>query len=41
MREFKFRAWEGKKMYYQVRCGGVFDDMATAPTTWANTFWIT
>lgn len=34
MREFKFRAWENGKMYYQVRCGGVFDGIPTAPTVW-------
>lgn len=34
MREFKFRAWENNKMYYQVRCGGVFDGIPTAPTVW-------
>lgn len=34
MRQFKFRAWEMNKMYYQVRCGGVFDDIPTAPTVW-------
>ncbi|CAM3631908.1 YopX family protein [Mesobacillus zeae] len=34
MRTIKFRAWEGGKMYYQVRCGGVFDRMPTAPTVW-------
>lgn len=34
MRTFKFRAYEDDKMYYQVRCGGVFDDIPTAPTVW-------
>lgn len=34
MREFKFRAWENGVMYYQVRCGGVFDGIPTAPTCW-------
>lgn len=34
MRNFKFRAWESGKMYYQVRCGGVFDGIPTAPTVW-------
>jgi uncharacterized phage protein (TIGR01671 family) len=36
MREFKFRAWDENKMYYQVRCGGMFDDIPTAPTTWSE-----
>lgn len=34
MRTFKFRAYEDGVMYYQVRCGGVFDDIPTAPTVW-------
>lgn len=34
MREFKFRAWENNEMYYQVRCGGSFDGIPTAPTVW-------
>lgn len=34
MREYKFRAWESDKMYYQVRCGGIFDGIPTAPTVW-------
>jgi hypothetical protein len=34
MREFKFRAWDDNKMYYQVRCGGMFDGIPTAPTVW-------
>ncbi len=34
MREFKFRAWENNKMYYQVRTGGMFDGIPTAPTVW-------
>ncbi|MEH7116177.1 YopX family protein [Neobacillus vireti] len=36
MRVFKFRAWDDNKMYYQVRCGGIFDDIPTAPTTWSE-----
>ncbi len=34
MREIKFRAWEDNKMWYQVRCGGMFDGIPTAPTVW-------
>lgn len=34
MREIKFRAWDDEDMYYQVRCGGEFDGIPTAPTTW-------
>jgi hypothetical protein len=34
MKEIKFRAWENGKMYYQVRCGGMFDGIPTAPTVW-------
>lgn len=34
MRKFKFRAWDDDKMFYQVRCGGTFDDIPTAPTAW-------
>lgn len=34
MRQYKFRAWEDGEMYYQVRCGGIFDDIPTAPTVW-------
>lgn len=34
MREFKFRAFENNKMYYQVRVGGIFDNEATVPTYW-------
>lgn len=34
MREFKFRAWEHGEMYYQVRCGGIFDEIPTSPTVW-------
>lgn len=33
-REIKFRAWEDNKMYYQVRCGGMFDGIPTAPDVW-------
>lgn len=33
-RLFKFRAFESGKMYYQVRCGGVFEDIPTAPNVW-------
>jgi uncharacterized phage protein (TIGR01671 family) len=36
MRQFEFRAWENGKMYYQVRCGGVFDGIPTAPTVWSE-----
>lgn len=36
MRTIKFRAWESGKMHYQVRCGGVFDGMPTAPTVWSD-----
>lgn len=39
MREFKFRAWENGVMYYQVRCGGSFDDIPTAPTHWTGSGW--
>ena len=41
-REFRFRAWEtvSKEMFYQVRCGGMFDNMATVPTTWNGSDWI-
>jgi hypothetical protein len=34
VREIKFRAWENDKMYYQVRCGGMFNGIPTAPTVW-------
>jgi uncharacterized phage protein (TIGR01671 family) len=37
MRALEFRAWENGKMYYQVRCGGLFDGMPTAPTVLDNT----
>jgi len=40
MREIKFRAWENGTMYYQVRCGGVFDGMPTAPTCWDGNDWM-
>lgn len=41
-REIKFRAWEttSKEMFYQVRCGGMFDNIATAPTTWNGSDWV-
>lgn len=34
MREIKFRAFENGIMYQQVRCGGLFNGVPTAPTTW-------
>lgn len=34
MREFQFRAWDDKEMCYQVRCGGMFSGIPTAPTCW-------
>lgn len=34
MREIKFRAFENGTMYRQVRCGGLFNGIPTAPTTW-------
>lgn len=34
MREFKFRAWDNSEMFYNVRCGGMFDGIPTAPTVW-------
>lgn len=34
MREIKFRAFENGIMYQQVRCGGSFNGVPTAPTTW-------
>ena len=34
MTEYKFRAWEDGEMNYQVRCGGMFDGIPTAPTVW-------
>ena len=42
MREFKFRAWEtiSKEMFYQVRCGGIFDGEASVPTTWNGSDWV-
>ncbi len=39
MREIKFRAWENGIMHYQVRCGGVFDGIPTAPTCWDGHDW--
>lgn len=36
MREIKFRAFENGIMYQQVRCGGSFDGILTAPTTWVE-----
>ena len=38
MRTFKFRAWDNNQMYYQVRCGGIFDGIPTAPTAWEDNF---
>lgn len=40
-REFKFRAWEtiSKEMFYQVRCGGMFEGEATSPTVWGGNSW--
>lgn len=40
MKEYKFRAWEFEKMYYQVRVGGLFDNIATSPTTWNGSDWV-
>lgn len=40
MREFKFRAYEFGTMYYQVRVGGMFDGIATSPTTWNGSDWV-
>lgn len=37
MREFKFRVWDCGEMYYQARCGGMFDGIPTAPTVWIDT----
>lgn len=34
MKEYKFRAYESGEMYYQVRVGGMFDNVATSPTYW-------
>lgn len=34
MREIKFRAWDGKKMHYQVRFGGVKDGIPLSPSVW-------
>lgn len=34
MREIQFRAFENGIMYQQVRCGGLFNGVPTAPTTW-------
>lgn len=34
MESYEFRAWENGKMYYQVRVGGIFDGIPTAPTVW-------
>lgn len=34
MRDIKFRAFENGVMYQQVRCGGSFNGVPTAPTTW-------
>jgi hypothetical protein len=39
-REFKFRAYEFGKMYYQVRCGGMFNGIATSPTNWNGQDWV-
>lgn len=39
-REFKFRAYESNKMWYQVRCGGMFDGIATSPTVWTGNNWV-
>ena len=39
-REFKFRAFEFGKMYYQVRVGGMFDGEATSPTNWNGSDWV-
>lgn len=40
MQDLEFRAYEFGNMYYQVRVGGMFDGIATSPTTWTGSDWV-